>query len=265
MKRFLPLLILLAAPASQAERDWTTFEDCTLIEDPANDGDSFHVRYKEREYIVRLYFVDCPETDTRYPDRVKEQGDYFGGLSEKETLRVGKKATEFTEKWLKGGSFTMHTRYEDAQGASSKKRYYVWIEKDDKILAEDLVRNGLARLHGMNTDPPGALTERQFEMRLRTIEKETKTKREGGWAFANTQPGLAAATPNPPVEEKTVKLARPTMARRPEPPNGFLQMLNAGQEITVLGVGTGSFLKVKWTKADGTEVEAVVLRSDLGM
>jgi hypothetical protein len=29
--------------------------------------------------------------------------------------------------------------------------------------------------------------------------------------------------------------------------------------------GTGSFLKVKWTKADGTEAEAVVLRSDLGM
>ena len=48
MKRFLPLLILLAAPASQAERDWTTLEDCTLIEDPANDGDSLHVRYKER-------------------------------------------------------------------------------------------------------------------------------------------------------------------------------------------------------------------------
>ena len=140
MKRFISLLVLLAVPSAHAVRDWTTFEDCTLIEDPANDGDSFHVRYKEREYVVRLYFVDCPETDSRYPDRVKEQGDYFGGLSEKETMRVGKKATEFTEKWLKGGSFTMHTRYEDAQGASSKKRYYVWIEKDDKILAEDLVR-----------------------------------------------------------------------------------------------------------------------------
>ncbi|MFO1490023.1 MAG: hypothetical protein U1F77_08470 [Kiritimatiellia bacterium] len=47
MKRFLPLLFLLTATA-HAERDWTTFEECTLIEDPANDGDSFHVRFKER-------------------------------------------------------------------------------------------------------------------------------------------------------------------------------------------------------------------------
>ena len=207
MKRFLPLLFLLSS-AAHAERDWTTFEECTLIEDPANDGDSFHVRFKEREYVARLYFVDCPETDTRYPDRVKEQGDYFGGLSEKETLRVGKKAAEFTEKWLKGGTFTMHTRYEDAQGASSKKRYYMWIEKDGKILAEDLARNGLARLHGMNTDPPGALTERQFEMRLKTLEKEAKEKREGGWSFANQQPGLVARNPAAPVEEQTLKLAR---------------------------------------------------------
>ena len=99
MKRLLPLLFLLTA-AAQAERDWTTFEECTLIEDPSNDGDSFHARFKTREYVARLYFVDSPETDTRYPDRVKEQGDYFGGLSEKETLRVGKKAAEFTEKWL---------------------------------------------------------------------------------------------------------------------------------------------------------------------
>jgi hypothetical protein len=129
------------------------------------------------------------------PDRVKEQGDYFGGLSEKETLRVGKKATEFTEKWLKGGGFTMHTRYEDAQGASSKKRYYVWIEKDDKILAEDLVRNGLARLHGMNTDPPGALTERQFEMRLRTLEKETKDQARRAAGPSQTATGTRRRNP----------------------------------------------------------------------
>ena len=33
------------------------------MENPANDGDSFHVRAKEKEFIFRLYFVDTPEVE----------------------------------------------------------------------------------------------------------------------------------------------------------------------------------------------------------
>ncbi|MFO1490024.1 MAG: hypothetical protein U1F77_08475 [Kiritimatiellia bacterium] len=67
------------------------------------------------------------------------------------------------------------------------------------------------------------------------------------------------------MEEQTLKLARATMVRKPEPPNLFLQMLNPGQEITVKGNAPGSFLKVQWTRPDGTTVDGVALRSDLAL
>jgi endonuclease YncB( thermonuclease family) len=43
----------------------------------SNDGDSFRVHCPEKEFIVRLYFVDAPETNLRCPDRAREQAEYL--------------------------------------------------------------------------------------------------------------------------------------------------------------------------------------------
>lgn len=54
--------------------DWQKLEGCQLIQNEWNDGDSFHVRTAEgTEFIFRLYFVDTPETDSRFPDRVVQR------------------------------------------------------------------------------------------------------------------------------------------------------------------------------------------------
>ncbi len=77
---FLPLTLLLAwttpkaeSPVESSAKEWTKLQGCTLLANPSNDGDSFHVRHDGKEYIFRLYFVDAPETETRFPDRVKAQ------------------------------------------------------------------------------------------------------------------------------------------------------------------------------------------------
>jgi endonuclease YncB( thermonuclease family) len=42
-----------------------------------NDGDSFHVILPDRkEVIFRLYFMDTPEEERVYADRIAEQADF---------------------------------------------------------------------------------------------------------------------------------------------------------------------------------------------
>jgi len=48
-----------SAPQAQA---FQRLDNCRLIADAYNDGDSFHVKADGKEWIFRLYFVDAPET-----------------------------------------------------------------------------------------------------------------------------------------------------------------------------------------------------------
>src|SRR5262249_54599424 len=64
--------------ARDQSRDWVVLENCRLILNPANDGDSFHVSVGPNEYIFRLYMVDAPETDEMTPGRLVQQAKYFG-------------------------------------------------------------------------------------------------------------------------------------------------------------------------------------------
>src|SRR6478609_5888016 len=73
---------------------WVTLTDCHYLPNPANDGDSFHVKAGKGEYIFRLYFVDSPETDNSLPDRLAEQSQYFGATTP-QTLQIGLEAEKF--------------------------------------------------------------------------------------------------------------------------------------------------------------------------
>ncbi|NKB25345.1 MAG: hypothetical protein GKR87_13405 [Kiritimatiellae bacterium] len=63
----------------------------------ANDGDSFKVRQEDGSYtyIVRLYFVDTPESDRLIEERVTQQAVYWGRIPEVEVIKLGKQATKF--------------------------------------------------------------------------------------------------------------------------------------------------------------------------
>ncbi|MFI5365250.1 MAG: hypothetical protein ACHQ4J_06465, partial [Candidatus Binatia bacterium] len=62
--------------------------DCQYVPHADNDGDSFCVRCGAKEFVVRLYFVDAPETNLAYPERTRDQAEYFGAtLDQTMTVR----------------------------------------------------------------------------------------------------------------------------------------------------------------------------------
>jgi hypothetical protein len=46
--------------------DLQMFSNARLVNNPANDGDSFLVEANGKSFRVRLYFVDCPETSVSF-------------------------------------------------------------------------------------------------------------------------------------------------------------------------------------------------------
>mgnify|MGYP003590899890 CR=1 FL=1 len=129
----LPLACLLAHPA-QAAKPWQTLSGCRLVEHGANDGNSFHVRWKGSELTVRLYFADTPEVDTRFRDRTKAQAAYFG-ITEAQAVEVGKLAKAFTREALKGG-FSIRIRWQGVFSGRKGARKYGIVSVGGQDLAD---------------------------------------------------------------------------------------------------------------------------------
>jgi endonuclease YncB( thermonuclease family) len=127
---FVAVFSLVATPVPTG---WTALDNCRLEQTNYADGDSFHVIHRGRN----LYFVDCPETDMRFPKRIQEQMKAFG-LDEKALVAAGHPAHDFSSRML-SQPFTVLTKWEDARGASAQERFYAVVLIDKKNLAEELV------------------------------------------------------------------------------------------------------------------------------
>jgi endonuclease YncB( thermonuclease family) len=258
------LLLLALAPAASAKA-WRVREGCTLVENPANDGDSFHVRMGKRTYIFRLLWVDAPETDDRFPERVAEQSAYFG-IGTQAIFRAGREAQRFTREFLSRQPFTVYTQFADARGASEKNRYYAIVKSGDTFLMEALVANGLARIHGIQIMPPDTPSESVMRMRLRGLEADAKRNRRGAWGLAG--PALNRFEQlNRPVEvaRQTLTLARHLPIFAADDPTRMLGTLRPGTEITVLRAESFSHVRVRFRLEDGQAREALARRIDLGL
>ena len=153
MKTVFLAALLLAAFAATASAEWVKLEKVTYRSDPSNDGDSFHVACNGKAYYFRLYFVDCPETQTRLQDRIAEQAQVFG-IEPKNIPKMGKVAEDFTRDRLKQ-PFTVWTEWMDAQGDSGMQRFFAFVrDADGRDLGQELVGNGLARVYGAQGDHP---------------------------------------------------------------------------------------------------------------
>src|SRR5437764_4882261 len=159
--------------------DWIVLENCRLIPNPANDGDSFHVSVGEKEYIFRIYMVDAPETDEMVPRRLVDQAKYFG-ITVPQAIEVGRAAKEFTREKL-SEPFTVFTHMSDAMGQSRLERFYAFVQTSEGDLGEQLVRNGLARLYGFKGPPPGLKSSRIEFDRLQQFENEARQEKIGAW------------------------------------------------------------------------------------
>lgn len=173
-----------ATPRPEPDGHFVTLRDLQLLDYSSNDGDSFKVAHSEGEQVLRLYFVDCPET-RNYPlvnGRIKDQGGYFGTLTIPQTVKLGAEAKAFTEKLLREKRFTVHTRWERV--FDSDRVYAVVFFEDGEELSEKLVRSGLCRIHTKGTRMPDGRSEYEFEHHLRALEHEARTSKRGGWGIA---------------------------------------------------------------------------------
>lgn len=161
---------------------WVTLSDCRFFPNDSNDGDSFHAIYNQREFIFRFYFVDAPETDDDYPDRVREQCKYFG-VTREENFKIAEEAKKFLAAALKN-KFIVKTRWQNAMGRSKLPRYYAFVEIGGKDVASILVSRGLARAKGTVAILPDGTPAKDHMAKLKKLESEAKEKHLGIWALS---------------------------------------------------------------------------------
>jgi endonuclease YncB( thermonuclease family) len=172
--------------AKTATKVFQVLTEARLQPNRGNDGDSFILNHRGEQHTFRLYFADCPEKErhAHNAQRLREQGAYFGGLREAETVAVGKAAKERTETWLQTLPFTVYTKW---QGVYDSGRYYAFVVfQDGEELSEKLVREGLARIHTTGTTLPDGRSRQVFEARLRQLEREARAARRGGWGITGS-------------------------------------------------------------------------------
>ena len=182
MIRFLTTLALcgFAIAELEAGQRWETLKDCVYVANPANDGDSFHVKAGEKEYTLRLYFVDAPEISAENPTRLVEQAKYFG-ISVPQAIELGRAANSYVHDRLKE-PFTVITHFANAMGRGKVERFYAFVQTKDGDLGERLVANGLARIYGKGTTAPGFGSSAVEKSKLTQLENEAKQKQVGGWS-----------------------------------------------------------------------------------
>jgi len=202
-----PLANAFAAPS----KEWITMENCRLVPNPANDGDSFHIQSNGKEYLARLYFVDAPETQGGIAaGRLIEQAAYFG-ISVPQVVEVGNNAKLFVEAKL-SEPFTFLTREASGLGRSTIERFYGFVQTKEGDLGELLVANGLARVHGTKVVRPGASSGAEEVQKLQQLEEKAKQAKLGGW-------GINSASSAAPQPTRTVSLpsVAPVQALAPPP------------------------------------------------
>jgi len=184
------IMLTISIRANGKTSAWEVLEGCRLVSTPINDGDSFKVQHKDQTFIVRLYFVDCPETYDNYMARVRDQARYFS-IAEADGIAAGKLATAFTEKLLRG-EFTVVTRWTDARGGK-EPRFFALVRKNDQILSSELIRNGFARIYGMPTkgNRPDGVSPRAYLRELKQYERAAQASMIGIWGDATRSLQLA--------------------------------------------------------------------------
>lgn len=189
-------MLLVSVVSAEARGPWIELKNCRLSANEANDADSIHVKAGAKEYIFRLYFVDAPETDAGFPERVAEQGKYFG-IRPDQAIQLGNYAKNFTKQKL-AAPFTVRTTMQDALGRSKKQRFYAFIQTSEGDLGELLVANGMARVHGTSAAPTGFSSAERQRRKLQRLEREAKQQKVGGWGASAGR--LAARLPKEPAK-----------------------------------------------------------------
>jgi endonuclease YncB( thermonuclease family) len=163
-----------------------------LVESRANEGDTLRIRYGNEEHIFVLYFVDAIETSMNHPQRVADQGRWFGGAPDKTLLEVGNEAAAYVTQLLKTHHFKVLTRWERVPNTV---RYYAVIQVQQPdgpvYLADLLIRKGFARVVGLMTElPEERKNQPTYLAELKSLDETARKTKSGIWAKISKIPGL---------------------------------------------------------------------------
>lgn len=220
--------------------DLQMFSNARLVNNPANDGDSFLVEANGKSFRVRLYFVDCPETSVSSESdaqRVREQTRYFGLSQVARTIHFGSEAKTLVERIL-AKPFTVHTAFASALGRSAKGRVYGFITTaDGNDLASLLVKNGFARTHGIGRKTPDGVSRDEMIEKLRDLEISAISKRIGIWSESDPDriPELRAKQRSEKRELQEIQ----NQLKKPNPQHGSLDLNATSKEelMSINGIG----------------------------
>lgn len=220
--------------------DLQMFPNAKLINNPANDGDSFLVEVNGKSFRVRLYFVDCPETSVSSKSdaqRVREQTRYFGLTSAERIIHFGNEAKTFVDNIL-DKPFTVHTAFASALGRSAKGRVYGFITTaDGDDLASLLVKNGFARTHGIGRKTPDGISRDEMIERLRDLETSAMLKRVGIWSESDPD-RIAELRAKQRSEERELQEVQ-NQVTKAKSPQGLLDLNTATEKElqSIKGIG----------------------------
>ena len=107
-------------------------------------------------------------------------------------IEVGEAAKAFAGEKL-AEPFTVVTHMANAMGRSNIERFYAFVQTKDGDLGEQLIANGLARIHGTRAAPPGASSSAAESQKLKNLESQAKQAKLGGWST-----NIGSSTPTTP-------------------------------------------------------------------
>ena len=164
---------------------WVRLEGCRYREGRHSDGDSVEAIHEGKDYVFRVYFVDCIEENPRSVERRRAQARYFGVKSEEEAVRHAQAAAHFTRQLLEERPFVVYTRWEFVTPGSDNPSIRAFVETaDGQDLATELVKQGLAIIRGGQAlaDHPAGRSRSEILRELREWETQARLARRGAWA-----------------------------------------------------------------------------------
>ncbi len=175
-------------PEEEAKAVVTKFEvipspRARLVESANNEADTLRIEVGQEQHVFVLYFVDALEATMTHPQRVAEQGRYFGNASDGTVVEAGIAAAAYVTNLLKARPFQVMTRWERV---SNTTRYYalIVVDMDGKkvYLADLLMQKGYARLAGVTTELVGdTRSADDYILELQQLAKQARQKKAGIW------------------------------------------------------------------------------------